>query len=66
VIDLNTGNAVDELRIEGIVGRRFDAVVLPGVYRPTAPIFKTGGIRHTNSVAAEEPPYRVQPHTFFN
>jgi uncharacterized protein (TIGR03032 family) len=45
VIDLNTGNVVHWLRIEGGVDELYDVVSLPGVARPKAFGFKTDEIR---------------------
>ncbi|MBM83923.1 MAG: TIGR03032 family protein [Planctomycetaceae bacterium] len=53
VIDLNTGDIVHWLRIEGIVTELYDVVVLPQVQRPMALGFKTDEIRRTISLAPE-------------
>ena len=50
VIDLNSGDVVHWLRIEGIVTELYDVVVLPGVVRPMALGFKTDEICRTLSV----------------
>ncbi len=46
VIDLESGDVVHWLRIEGKVEELYDVVVLPGVVRPKALGFKTDEIRH--------------------
>jgi len=46
VVDLKTGDVVQWLRIEGVVGELYDVIVLPGVARPKALGFKTDEIRH--------------------
>jgi uncharacterized protein (TIGR03032 family) len=53
VIDLNSGDAVHWLRIEGVVAELYDVVVLPDVIRPMALGFKTDEIRRTFSVGRE-------------
>jgi uncharacterized protein (TIGR03032 family) len=53
VIDLNSGDAVHWLRIEGVVAELYDVVVLPDVLRPMALGFKTDEIRRTLSVGKE-------------
>jgi len=50
VIDLNTGDVVHWLRIEGIVEELYDVIVLPGVTRPMLIGFKTDEIRRTLSI----------------
>lgn len=45
VIDLNTGDVVHWLRIEGVVAELYDVAVLPGVSRPRALGFKSDDIR---------------------
>jgi len=50
VIDLQRGDVVHELRIEGVVEELFDVCVLPAVRRPMAIGFKTDEIRHTLSL----------------
>jgi len=50
VINLNTGDIVHELRIEGVVEELYDVCVLPGVRRPMAIGFITEEIRHTLSL----------------
>lgn len=44
VIDLNTGNVLHWLRIEGVVEELFDVVVLPGVSRPQSLGFQSDEI----------------------
>ena len=56
VIDLNTGDIVHWLRMEGIVSELYDVVVLPDVVRPMALGLKTDEIRRTLSVADMEAP----------
>jgi uncharacterized protein (TIGR03032 family) len=46
VIDLDRGEIVHWLRIEGVVEELYDVVVLPGTSRPKAFGFKTDEIRH--------------------
>ncbi len=50
VIDLNTGDIVHWLRIEGIVEELYDVVALPGVRRPMALGFKSDEIRRVITV----------------
>ncbi|MBY0588234.1 TIGR03032 family protein, partial [bacterium] len=50
VIDLETGDIVHWLRLEGIVTELYDVVVLPNVTRPMALGFKTDEIRRTISI----------------
>lgn len=50
IIDLQTGDVVHWLRIEGMVEELYDVVVLPGVMRPMALGFKTDEIRRTLSL----------------
>lgn len=50
VIDLNTGDLVHWLRIEGIINELYDVVVLPGARRPSALGFRTDEIRRVLSV----------------
>jgi len=45
VVDLQSGDAVHWLRIEGVVEELYDVAVLPGVRRPMALGFKTEEIR---------------------
>ena len=46
VIDLDTGDLLHHLRIEGIVEELFDVAVLPGAVRPMLLGFKTDEIKH--------------------
>ncbi len=46
VVDLDSGDIVYWVRIEGIVSELYDVVALPGVTRPKALGFKTNEIRH--------------------
>jgi uncharacterized protein (TIGR03032 family) len=46
VIDLETGNLLHHLRIEGVVEELFDVAVLPGAVRPMLLGFKTDEIKH--------------------
>jgi uncharacterized protein (TIGR03032 family) len=50
VIDLNSGDVVHWLRIEGVVRELYDVAILPGVRRPMALGFKTDEIRRTISI----------------
>jgi len=50
VINLNTGDIVHELRIEGVVEELYDVCVLPGVRCPMAIGFVNEEIRHTLSL----------------
>lgn len=45
IIDLQTGDSVHWLRIEGVIEELYDVMVLPGVRRPTALGFKSDEIR---------------------
>ena len=54
VIDLNTGDAVHWLRIEGLVDELYDVAVLPGSQRPMAIGLKTDEIRRVLSLAPSE------------
>ncbi len=47
VIDLDTGDIVHWLRLEGAVRELYDVVALPGVQRPKALGFQTEEIQHT-------------------
>lgn len=47
VVNLQTGDIVHWLRIEGVVSELYDVVALPGVVRPMALGFKTDEIRRT-------------------
>jgi len=53
VIDLQRGDVVHSLRIEGVVQELYDVVVLPGVRRPMALGFKTDEIRRVISVGPQ-------------
>ncbi|MEM6938356.1 MAG: TIGR03032 family protein [Pseudomonadota bacterium] len=50
VIDLERGDVVHELRIEGVVEELYDVVALPSVKRPMALGFKTDEIRRVLSL----------------
>lgn len=50
VIDLNSGDVVHSIRIEGVVAELYDVVVLPNVIRPMALGFKSDEIQHVISV----------------
>ena len=50
VIDLNSGDVVHWLRIEGVVEELYDVVALPGTQRPMALGFKTDEIRRVLNV----------------
>ncbi|CAN5384968.1 TIGR03032 family protein [soil metagenome] len=45
IVDLDSGDVVEWLRIEGIVGELYDAAFIPGVTRPMAIGFKTDEIK---------------------
>ena len=46
VVDLDSGDIVHWVRIDGTVSELYDVVALPGVTRPKALGFKTNEIRH--------------------
>jgi uncharacterized protein (TIGR03032 family) len=50
VINLNTGDVVHELKIEGVVQELYDVCLLPSVIRPMVIGFKTDEIRHMLSI----------------
>jgi uncharacterized protein (TIGR03032 family) len=50
VINIQTGDIVHELRIEGVVEELYDVCILPGVERPMAIGFMKDEIRHTLSL----------------
>ncbi len=50
VIDLNTGDIVHWLRIQGVVKELYDVAVLPGIKRPMAIGFKSDEIRRVISI----------------
>jgi hypothetical protein len=50
VIDLDSGDAVEWVRIEGVVDELFDVAVLPGVRTPSAIGIKSTEIRRVISV----------------
>ncbi len=50
VIDLQTGELVHWLWLQGIVRELYDVIVLPGVRRPSVLGFKTDEIRRTISI----------------
>jgi len=52
VIDLQTGDLVHWLWLQGIVRELYDVVVLPGVRRPAALGFKADEIRRTITMGA--------------
>jgi uncharacterized protein (TIGR03032 family) len=55
VIDMETGDVVNWMRIEGFVSELFDVAVLPGVRRPAALGVKSDQIRHTVTVGEATP-----------
>ena len=55
IIDLESGDAVHWLRIEGVIDELYDVAVLPDVVRPMALGFKTDEIRRVISVGNEQP-----------
>ena len=50
VIDLNSGDVVHGLRIEGIVAELYDVIVLPNVVRPMTLGFISDEIQHVLSI----------------
>ena len=58
MVDLNSGDVVHWLRIEGVVEELYDVVVLPDVVRPKALGFKTEEIRHNVWVEEDGRPAR--------
>ncbi len=50
VIDLNSGDVVHSIRIEGIVAELYDVIVLPNVIRPMTLGFKSDEIQHILSI----------------
>ncbi|NJN89473.1 MAG: TIGR03032 family protein [Leptolyngbyaceae cyanobacterium SL_5_14] len=50
VIDLNSGDAVHWLRVEGVIEEMYDVVVLPNVQRPMALGFKSDEIRRVITI----------------
>lgn len=54
VIDLNTGDAVHWLRIEGVVDELYDVATLPGIRRPMAIGLQSDEIRRVLSVAPDD------------
>lgn len=46
VVDLETGDVVHWVRIDGSVQELYDVVAIPGVTRPKALGFKTPEVRH--------------------
>ena len=55
VIDLNSGDIVQWVRIEGVIEELYDVVVLPGVLRPMSLGFKTDEIRRIIDSGDEAP-----------
>jgi uncharacterized protein (TIGR03032 family) len=55
VIDLERGDVVEWLRIEGVVQELYDVVALPGVRRPSAIGFKSDQIRRTITIGHSSP-----------
>ena len=53
IIDLNSGDVVHWLRIEGVVTELYDVISLPGVVRPQALGFKTDEIRRVLRIGDE-------------
>jgi len=53
VIDLNSGDVVHWIRIEGVVSELYDVVCFPGVVRPQALGFKTDEIRRVLRIGDE-------------
>ena len=50
LIDLNSGDIVHWLRIQGVVKKLYDVAVLPGIKRPTAIGFKSDEICRVISI----------------
>lgn len=50
VIDINSGDTVEWLRIEGVVRELFDVAVLPGVRNPAAIGFVSDEIQRVISI----------------
>ena len=50
VIDLNSGDIVHWLRIQGVVKELYDVAVLPEIKRPMAIEFKSDEIRRVISI----------------
>ena len=50
VIDLNTGDMVNWVRIEGVVRELYDVAMLPDVRRPALIGFKSDEVRHVISI----------------
>jgi len=53
VIDLNSGDVVHWIRIEGVVSELYDVVCLAGILRPQALGFKTDEIRRVLRIGDE-------------
>ena len=53
VVDLDSGDAIHWVRIEGIVQELYDVAFLPGIIRPSAVGFKTKDVSHI--ITVEEP-----------
>lgn len=53
VIDLNTGDVVHWIRVEGVVTELYDVVTLPNVVRPQSIGFKTDEIRRVLRIGEE-------------
>jgi len=50
IVDLDSGDMVHWVRIEGVVRELYDVAALPGVSRPSAIGFKTDEIKHVISI----------------
>ena len=50
VVDIKTGDAVEWLRIEGVVRELYDVAVIPGVRNPSVIGFKTDEIQRVISI----------------
>ena len=61
VIDLNRGDVVHELRIEGVVEELYDVAALAGVQRPMAIGLKTDEIRRVLSLPPQDAPDSLPP-----
>ena len=58
VVDLDTGDVVHWLRVEGVVEELYDVVVFPNIHRPKALGFKTDEIRHNIWIEKDGRPMR--------
>ena len=61
VIDLESGDTLHWMRIEGLVSELYDVAVLPGVRRPMALGLRSNQIRHTVTVGETVPLAKKKP-----